>query len=60
MSTINGQAQSDYLIRGLTLFKNMGLSGCWIVYWNSAFDNYGIRDRPAEKAVGDWIAKNAQ
>jgi hypothetical protein len=59
MSTSNNQAQCDYLIKGLNLYKNMGLKGCWLVYWNSAFDNYGIRDRPAEKAVGDWIAKNA-
>jgi hypothetical protein len=59
MSTSNNQAQSDFLIKGLDLFKNMDLKGCWLVYWNSAFDNYGIRDRPAEQAVGDWIAKNA-
>lgn len=59
MSTSNSQAQSDFLIKGLNLFKNMDLKGCWLVYWNSAFDNYGIRGRPAEQAVGDWIAKNA-
>jgi hypothetical protein len=59
ISTSNNQAQSDFLIKGLDLFKNMDLKGCWLVYWNSAFDNYGIRDRPAEQAVGDWIAKNA-
>ena len=59
MSASNSQAQSDFLIKGLNLFKSMGLKGCWMVYWNSAFDNYGIRDRPAEQAVGDWIAKNA-
>jgi hypothetical protein len=59
MSTRNSLAQSDFLIKGLTLFRNMGLQGCWIVYWNSEFDYYGIRDRPAEKAVGDWIAQNA-
>ena len=59
MSTSNDQAQSDFIIKGLNLFKSMGLKGCWLVYWNSAFDNYGIRGRPAEQAVGDWIAKNA-
>jgi hypothetical protein len=59
MSTSNSQAQSDFIIKGLNLFKNMGLKGCWLVYWNSAFDNYEIRGRPAEQAVGDWIAKNA-
>jgi hypothetical protein len=60
MSTSNGQTQSDFIIKGLDLFKNMELKGCWLVYWNSAFDNYGIRGRPAEQAVGEWIAKNAQ
>lgn len=59
MSTSNNQAQCDYLIKGMNLYKNMGLKGCWLVYWNSAFDSYGIRDRPAEKVVGDWIAQNA-
>jgi hypothetical protein len=59
MSTSSSQAQSDFLIKGLNLFKNMGLKGAWLVYWNSAFDNYGIRDRPAEAAVGEWIAQNA-
>ena len=59
MSTSNGQTQSDFIIKGLNLFKSMGLPGCWLVYWNSAFDNYGIRGRPAEQTVGDWIAKNA-
>lgn len=59
MSTSNSLAQSDYIIKGLNLFKSMGLKGCWLVYWNSEFDNYGIRDMPAEKAVGDWIAQNA-
>ena len=58
MSTSNSQVQSDFLIKGLNLFKSMGLKGCWLVYWNSQLDNYGIRDRPAEQAVGDWIAKN--
>jgi hypothetical protein len=60
MSISNGQAQSDFIIKGLNLFKNMGLKGCWLVYWNSAFDNYGIRDNPAEQKVGEWIAKNVQ
>ncbi len=59
MSTSNSQAQSDYLIKGLNLFKSMGLKDCWLVYWNSQYDNYGIRGRPAEQAVGDWIAQNA-
>jgi hypothetical protein len=59
MSTSNSLAQSDFLIQGLDLFKSMGLKGCWIAYWNSAYDYYGIRDRPAEQAVGEWIAKNA-
>ncbi|MCW3999933.1 MAG: hypothetical protein NWE93_06820 [Candidatus Bathyarchaeota archaeon] len=58
MSTSNDQAQCDFLIKGLNLYKNMGLKGCWLVYWNSAFDSYGIRDRPAEQAVRDWIAEN--
>ena len=60
MSISNGQAQSDFIIKGLNLFKNMGLKGCWLVYWNSAFDNYGIRGNPAEQKVGEWIAKNVQ
>jgi hypothetical protein len=60
MSISNGQAQSDFIIKGLNLFKNMGLKGCWLVYWNSAFDNYGIRDNPAEQKIGEWIAKNVQ
>jgi hypothetical protein len=59
MSTSNDQAQTAYLLKGLTLFKSMGLPGCWLVYWNSQSDNYGIRDRPAEQAVGEWIANNA-
>jgi hypothetical protein len=59
MSTSNSQTQSDFLIKGLNLFKSMGLKSCWLVYWNSEFDNYGIRDGPAEQAVGEWIAKNA-
>lgn len=59
MSTSDDTAQSNYIINGLNLFKSMGLKGSWLVYWNSEFDNYGIRGRPAEKAVGDWIARNA-
>ena len=59
MSTTNDQARCDFIIRGLNLFKNMELKGCWLVYWNSAYDSYGIRDTPAESAVGDWIARNA-
>jgi hypothetical protein len=60
MSTTDSTAQTNYIINGLNMFKNMGLKGCWLVYWNSEFDNYGIRGTPTEKAVGDWIAKNAQ
>jgi hypothetical protein len=60
MSTSDDTAQSDYIIRGLNLFKSMGLRGCWIVYWNSAGNYYGIRGRLAEKAVGEWIAQNAK
>ena len=60
MSTSDDTAQSDYIIRGLNLFKSMGLRSCWIVYWNSAGDNYGIRGRLAEKAVGEWIAQNTK
>lgn len=59
MSTIDSVAQTNFIIRGLNLFKSIGLKGCWLVYWNSQFDKYGIRDRPTEKAVGDWIAQNA-
>ncbi len=59
MSTSNSYAQSDYIIRGLNLFKSMGLKSCWIAYWNSEDDYYGIRDRPAENAIGEWIAENA-
>ena len=59
MSTSNSAAQSTYLIKGLNLFKSMGLSGCWIVYWNSDLDNYGIRGTTTETAVGEWIAQNA-
>jgi hypothetical protein len=60
MSTTDSAAQTNYIISGLNLFKSMGLKGCWIVYWNSAYDNYGIRGTPTETAVGDWIAKNAK
>lgn len=60
VSTSDDAAQSDYIVRGLNLFKNMGLRGCWIVYWNSADNYYGIRGRVAEKAVGDWIAQNVK
>lgn len=59
MSTTDSAAQTNYIISGLNLFKSMGLKGCWIVYWNSADDNYGIRGTPTATAVGDWIAKNA-
>jgi hypothetical protein len=59
MSTSDDAAQSEYLIRGLNLFKSMGLRGCWLVYWNSADNNYGIRGRLAEQKVGEWIAQNA-
>jgi hypothetical protein len=60
MSTSDDVAQSDYIIKGLNFFKSMGLRGCWIVYWNSAGDYYGIRGRLAEKTVGEWIAQNAK
>jgi hypothetical protein len=60
MSTSDDTAQSDYIIKGLNLFKSMGLKGCWIVYWNSADNYYGIRGRLAEKTVGEWIAQNAK
>lgn len=59
MSTSDDTAQSDYIIRGLNLFKSMGLRGCWIVYWNSADNVYGIRGRLAEQEVGEWIAQNS-
>ena len=58
MSTSDDIAQSDFIIRGLNLFKSMGLRGCWIVYWNSVENNYGIRGRLAEETVGEWIAQN--
>jgi hypothetical protein len=57
MSTNNDDAQSSFIVNGLNLFKNMGLRGCWIVYWNSAGNYYGIRGRSAEIAVGEWIAQ---
>ncbi len=60
MSTTDSAVQTSYIISGLNLFKNMGLKGCWLVYWNSEFDNYGIRGTPTEKAVGDWIAQNVK
>ncbi|MEM2099289.1 MAG: hypothetical protein QXU99_06075 [Candidatus Bathyarchaeia archaeon] len=60
MSTNDDAAQSSYLLRGLNLFKNMGLEGCWLVYWNSANNAYGIRGRLAEKTVGEWIAQNTK
>jgi hypothetical protein len=59
-STSDSAAQSSYIIKGLNLFKSMGLKSCWLVYWNSEFDNYGIRGTPTETAVGDWIAQNAK
>jgi hypothetical protein len=60
ISTSDDVAQSNFIIKGLNLFKNMGLRGCWIVYWNSAGDYYGIRGRLAEKTVGEWITQNAK
>jgi len=59
MSSNDDIAQSDFIIRGLNLFKNMGLKGCWIVYWNSAGNAYGIRGRFAEQTVSEWIAQNS-
>ena len=58
MSTSDDVAQSDYIIKGLNLFRSMGLRGCWIVYWNSIGNSYGIRGRLAEQKVGEWIAQN--
>jgi hypothetical protein len=58
MSTSDDKAQADYIIKGLNLFKSMGLRGCWIVYWNSVNNVYGIRGRLAEQKVGEWIAQN--
>ncbi|MCJ7713275.1 hypothetical protein MUO66_02300, partial [Candidatus Bathyarchaeota archaeon] len=59
MSTSDDVVQSDYIINGLNLFKSMRLRGCWIVYWNSVDNIYGIRGRLAEQKVGEWIAKNS-
>jgi len=59
MSTNNDATQSDYIIKGLNLFRNMGLKGCWIVYWNDADNEYGIRGRLTEQKVGEWIAQNS-
>ncbi len=59
MSTNKDVTQSDYIIKGLNLFRNMGLKGCWIVYWNDADNDYGIRGRLAEQKVGEWIAQNS-
>ena len=59
MSTSDDTAQSNYIIKGLNLFKSMGLRGCWIVYWNSVDNIYGIRGRLAEQKVGEWIAQNS-
>lgn len=59
MSTSNDATQSDYIIKGLNIFRNMGLKGCWLVYWNSADNDYGIRGRSTEQKVGEWIAQNA-
>jgi len=59
MSTSDDTAQADYIIKGLNLFKNMGLSGCWIAYWNSVDNVYGIRGRLAEQKVGEWVAQNS-
>lgn len=58
MSTADDQAQSDYIIKGLNLFKSMGLRGVWLVYWNSVGNSYGIRGRLAEQTLGEWIAQN--
>ncbi|MCW4046506.1 MAG: HYR domain-containing protein [Candidatus Bathyarchaeota archaeon] len=58
MSASDDVAQSNYIISGLDLFKSMGLRGCWIVYWNSQADYYGIRGRLAEQRIGEWIAEN--
>ncbi len=59
MSTSNDETQSEYIIKGLNLFKNMGINGCWLVYWNSVDNSYGIRGRLTEQTVGEWIAQNA-
>jgi hypothetical protein len=59
MSTIDDNAQSNYIIQGLNLFKSMGLKGCWLAYWNAAGTYYGIRGRVTEQKVGEWIAQNS-
>ncbi len=59
MSTSDDTAQSDYILKGLNLFKSLGLKGCWIAYWSAAGTYYGIRGRATEQKVGDWIAQNA-
>ena len=58
MSTSDDTEQSDYIIKGLNLFKSMNLKGCWLVYWNSVDNIYGIRGRLTEQKVGEWIAQN--
>ena len=52
-------AQSDYILKGLNLFKSMGLKGCWLAYWNAEGTYYGIRGRITEQKVGEWIAQYA-
>jgi hypothetical protein len=59
MSTSDDKTQADFIIKGLNLFKSMGLSSCWIAYWNNVDNLYGIRDRLAEQKVGEWIAQNS-
>jgi hypothetical protein len=58
VSTSNSTAQTEFIINGLNLFRNMGLNEAWICYWNSVNNDYGIRTRTTEKAIGDWIADN--
>jgi hypothetical protein len=60
MSTSDDTKQANYIINGLNLFRSMGLRGCWIVYWNSINNVYGIRGRLAEQKVSEWIAQNTQ
>lgn len=60
MSTSDDTAQSNYIIQGLNLFRSMELKGCWIAYWNSVDNNYGIRGRLAEQTVSEWIDQNAK
>lgn len=59
MSTSDTTTQSAFLLKGLNLFKSMGLPGCWLVYWNSQLDDYGIRNRTTETDIGAWINANA-